>query len=197
MAQILLLLTMAMNLLVAAQAPNVPQSLRDTAVKVANYAIQVANKTLAEATTTTPVVSAPTPEPVLGSLPQPTPAFVPVPQPPQPAPQIVYVPAPQPEVKKELKIDIEGENHNADGWYYPISVHYYRNKTLVNDIPVTLTSSDGFFSVTSTTTMGGYGEQPNVTFFYQPNFPPSKTLTATADGVSSTVTFDRIRQDAR
>ena len=41
--QILTLLQLAINLLVSAQSPNVPQTLRDKAISTANYAITVAN----------------------------------------------------------------------------------------------------------------------------------------------------------
>ena|SRR3990167_3900995 len=44
--QILTLLQLAINLLVSAQSPNVPQTLRDKAISTANYAIIVANESL-------------------------------------------------------------------------------------------------------------------------------------------------------
>lgn len=48
MIQVFTLLTMALELLIAANQPNVPQSLKNTAASMANYAIETANKTIKE-----------------------------------------------------------------------------------------------------------------------------------------------------
>lgn len=72
MTQILILLTMAVNLLIAANKPDVPLSIKTTAISVANYAIEVANKAIADAQK--PIISATSPVvPLESSLPTPIP----------------------------------------------------------------------------------------------------------------------------
>jgi len=68
MNQILILLTMALQLLVAAHNPHVPQSLRDMAISTANMAINVADNAIKEAK-----------QPVLGAQPSITPTTPPPP----------------------------------------------------------------------------------------------------------------------
>lgn len=81
MTQILILLAMALQLLIAAHQPNMPQSVKDTAISVAHTAISVANKAIVEAkepilgaqTTPISVIASPTPIMPIALQPAPTP----------------------------------------------------------------------------------------------------------------------------
>ena|SRR3990167_3840373 len=75
MNEALILLTMALQLLLAVNAPNIPISLKQSAILVANNAIQVANRAMVEASKPAPV-SVPIPV----ATPVPTPASPPIPQ---------------------------------------------------------------------------------------------------------------------
>jgi len=84
MLQAITLLTMALQLLVAASNPAIPESLKIQAISVANFAMEVANKAiLEEKNLVKPLI------PALGF--QSTPQLVP-----QPIPQSVSQPMPQP-----------------------------------------------------------------------------------------------------
>lgn len=94
MIQALTLLAMALNLLIAASNPNVPEALKAQAVSIAGFAIQVANTVLKESSVAS--VSSTTNTSILGAV---TPSLSPVPSTPSPSSpesQIIYVPVPMP-----------------------------------------------------------------------------------------------------
>lgn len=98
---------MALQLLIAANQPNVPASLRATAVSIANYAIEISNKAIAEAKNEplTPVVTAPS-VPLGAVTPPVLPATAPVlPEPVKPEPIIVSTPQPMPINKSDITIE--------------------------------------------------------------------------------------------
>lgn len=135
MTSALTLLLLAFQLLTAvANNPTLPQSFRDTAITVANQAIDAANKEQAAAQTTvqnnatiqvqtnTPATVTPTIAPVFGSV----------------TPQPVYMPTKDTQIKHVIS------GSDDTGTYYEIRVKYTEDSKLINTIPVTL-SGDGTF----------------------------------------------------
>jgi len=98
MLQALTLLTMAIQLLVAASNPVVPESLKQQAISIANFAIQVANTALKESTVASVSLGATSPTPVTVIPPPISPpvSFDTSVSPPPLPPQIIYVPVPTP-----------------------------------------------------------------------------------------------------
>lgn len=101
MLQALALLTMALQLLIAANNPVIPESLKQQAISIANFAIKVANESLKETSVASISSAATSPAPVTVVLPPapppaPPPSDSTSPPPPPPPPQIIYVPVPVP-----------------------------------------------------------------------------------------------------
>ena len=105
-----MLLTIALQLLIAANNPSIPAPLRQQAVDISNFAIKVANQALKDATaesvastpiaTTSPVASTPI---TASSTPYTSIASTPPPEP-SPVFQVVTLPGPPPPPKKAVLI---------------------------------------------------------------------------------------------
>lgn len=185
MEQALTLLMMAFQLLtVLATTPNLPPSFNETAIQIANSAIQVAREEIAkqpvEVQATIPVVEQNVIEqitiyqpPIIGQI----------------APQITHM---------EKKLIVETSNYltNKHGLYYVVTVFYTEDGKQVAGVPVTITGEGIFLdgqvhkgTITKTTAQSnGLTSSGGIGFSVQ--FIPTSetvTLTATANEIETVI----------
>jgi small ligand-binding sensory domain FIST len=166
----------AMQLLTAVQSqPNLPQSFRDNATQVANYAITYAQAEIANAQAASP--DAMLPSAIL------EPISVPL--------LVGSSPSPMAEPFKQIQVEVESYMKGADGPYVNLFAFYLEDGKKTADMNITATADDaGTFSYGTVKTQKiGYGDgQPGAYFVYSPASPGERTLTFTANGVTKQVT---------
>ena len=171
------LMVLALSLLTQVSSnPSLPKSFRDTAIQVANQAIDEANKQLAtqsipqstSQSTVQPISSA-----TIQQITQPT--FG--------ATQITM-----PDIKKEVQVDTEATMVNVNGTYVNLFAFYREDGKALSDVPVTLTSDDGVSMSVNTGPNGYKHGEPAAFIQYRPLKAGNRSITLTANGVSKTIT---------
>lgn len=192
LAEVFVLLQMAVSLLIAVQAPNTPPQLRVSAINMAYSAINVANVRILEETQRVSRVQ--TQNSTLG--------VAPVEKPLQQSEKPVIIPSMEPvEDKSEVLVETRGpyNNHTAEAPYgeYSILVRVKdKDGKFVKDAPVNIAAQDNGMGLGDTGTRYTNGamtpedKEWHAYFGYKPTSPGAKNIQLSSNSLSKTVILE-------